>query len=61
MGVTFESICEKLGFNPLINPPKRIFKGYEDDSYDSPYSILSLEELELLCELKRQQLMNKTA
>lgn len=50
MGITFESICKKLGFNPLVNPPERHFSGHEDDSQKSPYAILTLEESEFLCE-----------
>ncbi len=50
MGITFESICEKLGFNPFINPSHYNLSGHEDDSHESPYAILSLEESEYLCE-----------
>lgn len=42
MGVTYESICEKLGFDPLSYKPK--VSDYEDDSRTSLFSILSLEE-----------------
>lgn len=42
MGVTYESICKKLGFDPLSYKPK--VSNYEDDSRVSPFSILSLEE-----------------
>lgn len=42
MGVTYESICKKLGFDPLSYKPKA--SDYEDDSRTSPFSILSLEE-----------------
>lgn len=50
MGLTFDKICEKLGFNPLVNPPVRKLSGYEDDSKESPYSILTFEESNFLCE-----------
>lgn len=50
MNITFDSICEKLGFNPLVNPPKINFTGHEDDSEESPYAILSYEESKFLCE-----------
>lgn len=42
MGITYESICIKLGFDPLSYKPK--VSDYEDDSRTSPFSILSLEE-----------------
>ena len=34
MKVTYESICEKLGFDPFVNPPKPVFNGHEDDSQE---------------------------
>lgn len=42
MGVTYESICEKLGFDVLSYEPE--LSGYEDDSKISPFHILTLEE-----------------
>ena len=50
MNITFDSICEKLGFNPLVNPPTRKLSGYEDDSKESPYAKLTFEESKFLCE-----------
>lgn len=50
MEITFESICAKLGFNPITNPPRYDLKGYEDDSKESPFAILDLEEIEFLCD-----------
>lgn len=42
MGLTYESICIKLGFDPLNYKPK--VSDFEDDSRNSPFSILSVEE-----------------
>lgn len=42
MGITYESICKKLGFDPQSYKPK--ISEYEDDSRTSPFSVLSLEE-----------------
>ena len=47
MQITYEGICEKLGFDPL-NPPTPVYKGHEDDSQPNPYSVLTLEEEEFL-------------
>lgn len=46
MEITFEKICDKLGFIP----GKRAINllGDEDDSKQSPYSVLSLEESDFL-------------
>lgn len=49
MEITFDKICKKLGFNPLVNPPVCDLSGYEDDSKESPYAILNLEESLFLC------------
>ncbi len=51
MKVTYESICEKLGFDPFVNPPKPVFNGHEDDSQENPYSILTFEESKFLSKL----------
>lgn len=46
MGVTYESICEKLGFDPRSYKPD--VSDYEDDSKVNPFSILTDEESEFL-------------
>lgn len=46
--MTYESICEKLGFDPLKEQPKYNYNGHEDDSQKSPFSVLTLEELDFL-------------
>lgn len=60
MELTFDKICEKLGFNPLVNPPSRKLSGCEDDSKDSPYAILTFEESDFLCEYMKKH-HSKTA
>lgn len=55
MGITYESICEKLGFDPLIGNPQKNKKTQDswliDDSRVSPYSLLTEEESDFLMEL----------
>lgn len=46
MEITYESICQKLGFDPQNYEPKT--SDYEDDSKVSPYSVLTIEESEFL-------------
>lgn len=48
MELTYESICEKLGFDPMVNPPERKYNGHEDDTEPSPYAVLTLEESNFL-------------
>ena len=54
MEITFDKICEKLGFNPLVNPPARKLSGHEDDSKESPYAILTFEKSDFLCEYMKK-------
>ena len=42
--ITYESICEKLGFCPFVDDYEIQVNDYEDDSLDNPFSILTLEE-----------------
>ncbi len=46
MAITYESICDKLGFKP--EEYEYSFSGYEDDSKASPLAVLSEEELDFL-------------
>ena len=54
MGITYESICQKLGFDPVKGeyPQKNEKKDswLIDDSKKSPYASLSLDELDFLTE-----------
>ncbi len=59
MEITYESICQKLGFRPGIDKYDYDFSGHEDDSKESPYAKLSFDELEFLWEhMKRNQKNN---
>lgn len=42
MEITYDSICKKLGFT--IEEYKHIYSGHEDDSKESPFAVLTLEE-----------------
>ena len=50
MEITYESICQKLGFDPIKDSDKineeyrKTYKGHEDDSQPSPFSVLTFEE-----------------
>lgn len=46
MEITFESICDKLGFVP--GERSISLSGFEDDSKKSPYSVLTMEESDFL-------------
>ncbi len=55
MGITYENICKKLGFNP--EEYEYTYSGYEDDSKESPLAPLTFEELDFLSEylIKKQK------
>ena len=44
--ITYESICEKLGFD--VDTYKPPMSDTEDDSVESPFRSLSIEELNFL-------------
>lgn len=48
--ITYESICKKLGFDPIEDEDEYLMNlpDYEDDSRVSPGSALSSEELTVL-------------
>lgn len=46
--MNFEKVCEKLGFNPLIESYVYEICDCEDDSRPSPFSVLTDEEAEFL-------------
>lgn len=46
MGITYDSICEKLGFEP--KEYRYNCSEHEDDSKKSPLAVLTYEELDFL-------------
>ncbi len=46
--ITYEGICEKIGFDPIVEGKRLEPSNYEDDSQESPFEKLSVEELEFL-------------
>ena len=54
MGITYESICQKLGFDPVKGEyPQNNEKKDSwliDDSVENPYSVLTQEESDFLME-----------
>ncbi len=59
MAVTYESICEKLGFD--IETYKHDYSGHEDDSKVNPFSILTNEESDFLFEYFKKRRIAKKA
>lgn len=48
--MTYELICEKLGFDPITDDIELNSSPYEDDSQVSPFSILTSDELGVFIE-----------
>lgn len=46
MEITYESICQKLGFEPKNYKPE--VSDFEDDSKENPFSVLTDEESDFL-------------
>lgn len=46
--MSFDALCAKMGYNPLKDKYPNPIKDHEDDSQVSPFSVLSLEELEFM-------------
>ncbi len=46
MGISYNSICEKLGFDALSWEP--VHTEWIDDSIENPFSVLTEEESEFL-------------
>ncbi|MBR0485897.1 MAG: hypothetical protein IJJ69_14165 [Oscillospiraceae bacterium] len=60
MEITYESICKKLGFDPLTTDSKEIYPQHKDaffvdDAFESPFKKLFPEELDFLIELYREK------
>ena len=51
----YAEIIKKLGFNPLVECYNYHYKGHEDDSQVSPFSVLSIEERNLMLDKMREQ------
>ncbi len=46
----FETLCAKMGYNPLKEPYPYPINSHEDDSQPNPASVLTLEELDFMCQ-----------
>lgn len=46
--MTYNKICAKLGFNPLVDGYNYKFSGHEDDTQVSPFAVLTIDELDFL-------------
>ena len=67
MEITYEGICKKLGFDPLKDYPRKQNNEESswliDDSKQSPFASLSLDELDFLAEYyqKHKQSINRSS
>ena len=46
--ITYKDVCVKLGFDPITDDVELHTPGHEDDSVESPFAKLSVEELNVL-------------
>ncbi len=53
--VTYNQICEKLGFDPMNSAKYNSAEfSIEDDNYSNPLEVLTVEELEFLTEYAKR-------
>ena len=48
--MTYNDICEKLGFDPIVDGYQNKASDHEDDRQISPFSVLNLAELDFLAD-----------
>lgn len=48
--MTYEAICKKIGFDPIVDGYNYNYSDHEDDRHVSPFASLSLEELDFLAD-----------
>lgn len=48
--ITYKDVCVKLGFDPITDDVDFHTPGHEDDSTESPFAKLSIEELKVFSE-----------
>lgn len=46
--MTYKKICDKLGFDPVVDGYNYKFSGHEDDTQVSPFAALTDEESDFL-------------
>lgn len=46
--MTYKTICNKIGFDPLVDGYDYKISNHEDDTQKSPFSSLTYEELDFL-------------
>ena len=51
MKASYQGICDKLGFNPLLNPPKNNDDWIINDDEENIYGKLDRDEIDLLIEI----------
>ena len=56
--INYDSICKKVGFDPMTSNRVNECSDYEDDSKPSPYSVLNLEELNFLIDYLKKNKYN---
>ena len=48
--MTYKQICEKLGFDPIVDGYDYKFSGHKDDTQVSPFAVLTDEESDFLAD-----------
>lgn len=46
--ITYKDVCVKLGFDPITDDVELHTPGHENDSVESPFAKLSVDELNVL-------------
>ena len=57
--ITYESISEKLGFRPFFDDYDIQVSDFEDDSWESPFLVLSSEEMSFLLDYYTKHIEGK--
>lgn len=52
--MTYNDVCKKLGFDPVADGYNYKYSGHEDDTQVSPFSVLTLDELDILADYIKQ-------
>lgn len=57
--MTYQDICDKLGFDPIREGSGIQYPDHECDSIDNPYKVLTNEESDFLLDYWLKHLRNK--
>ena len=48
--ISYEGVCKKLGFDPIVDDMQFPKSDHEDDRWESPFLKLTGDELDFLCD-----------